>query len=291
VQFLLPFYGDPVLMRETVSSVLAQTDENWTLVVVDDCYPDPDVAKWFSSLDDPRIRYTRNESQLGANGNYRRAVALSDASRIVMLGADDRLLPNYLERCRELLMAADPDVLQPGVAVIDGEGHRFMPIVDRVKTWVRPRTAGAPRVVRGESATVSVMHGNWTYFPSLMWRRSLVVEAGFRDYHIVQDLALLVDLLMSGADLMLDPEVTFEYRRHSDSDSSIKTVTGARFEEERDYYSMIADELRQLGWKSAARAARMRWTSRAHALALIPTAARSRRSPRPLLTHALTDWT
>ena len=274
VQFLLPFYGDPALMRETVTSVLAQSDEDWSLVVVDDCYPDPSVAEWFSSLGDARVHYTRNESQLGANGNYRRAVALSDASRIVMLGADDRLLPHYLRRCRALIAKADPDVVQPGVAVIDGEGQMTMPIVDRVKTWVRPKTAGATRLLDGEPAAVSLMHGNWTYFPSLMWRRSLVVEAGFRDYHVVQDLALLVDLLMSGARLMLDAEVTFEYRRHSGSDSSVKTVSGARFQEERDYYSMIATELDEMGWNRAARAARIRWTSRAHAMALVPTAAR-----------------
>lgn len=38
---LVPFWGDPALLRLTVESVLAQTDGDWLLTVVDDAYPDP----------------------------------------------------------------------------------------------------------------------------------------------------------------------------------------------------------------------------------------------------------
>ena len=36
IDLLLPFYGDPALMRQTVASVLAQECDDWRLVVVDD---------------------------------------------------------------------------------------------------------------------------------------------------------------------------------------------------------------------------------------------------------------
>ena len=77
VEFLLPFYGDPDLLRETIRSVLDQTDPDWTLTVVDDGYPDPEVEAWIRGLADDRITYHRNETNLGANGNYRKAISLA----------------------------------------------------------------------------------------------------------------------------------------------------------------------------------------------------------------------
>ena len=37
---VMPFYGDPGLFRAAVESVLAQSDGDWRLVVIDDVYPD-----------------------------------------------------------------------------------------------------------------------------------------------------------------------------------------------------------------------------------------------------------
>ena len=86
---------------------------------------------------------------------------------------------------------------------------------------------------------------------------------------MVQDLALLVDVLMLGGTLAVDPEVTFEYRRHAMSDSAVKAGTGARFDEERAYFVSISRELAELGWHRAARTALLRPTSRAHAASLV----------------------
>ena len=66
----LPFYGDVAYMKKTVASVLAQTDPDWRLIVVDDGYPDDSLPDWFASLNDSRISYQRNEINLGANGNF-----------------------------------------------------------------------------------------------------------------------------------------------------------------------------------------------------------------------------
>ena len=47
-------------------------------------------------------------------------------------------------------------------------------------------------------------------------------------------------------------------------------LEGTRFEEERGYYKTMAAEMDELGWKKAARVARIRFSSRAHALTLLP---------------------
>ncbi|MBS5102565.1 MAG: glycosyltransferase family 2 protein, partial [Rothia mucilaginosa] len=62
-------------------------------------------------------------------------------------------------------------------------------------------------------------------------------------------------------------------RRHGGSDSSWRALEGTRFDEERRYMNTIADEMIALGWTKAARVARIRFSSRAHALTLLPKAA------------------
>jgi glycosyltransferase involved in cell wall biosynthesis len=290
IDVLLPFYGDPALLRQTVRSVLAQTSPDWRLVVVDDGYPDPSVARWFTGLDDPRVEYHRNPQNLGANRNYVRALELARTEYVVVMGADDVMLPHYL-RDVEAAVARFPgvSVVETGVEVIDGEGRPVLPLADRVKQRMTPRVA-APAQLCGEPVLVSLLRGNWTYFPSLAWRREVIAGIGFRpDFDVVQDLGLLVDVLRSGGTMAYSPGVAFRYRRHTGSDSAVKTLTGERFAEEREYFRRIAGELHDAGMRRAARAARRHVTSRLHAAALVPAAlgARDARAARGLIRHAV----
>ena len=76
VDVLFPYYGDVALMKLAVQSVLRQSHSDVRLLVVDDGYPDDSIPGWFASLGDDRISYQRNETNLGANLNYRKAVSL-----------------------------------------------------------------------------------------------------------------------------------------------------------------------------------------------------------------------
>ena len=91
IDIALPFYGDVDFMKQTVASVLKQTDKNWRLVVVDDGYPDDSLPKWFSDLNDTRITYLRNETNLGANGHFQKCLGLLSAEFCIVMGADDVL--------------------------------------------------------------------------------------------------------------------------------------------------------------------------------------------------------
>ncbi|MET3963547.1 glycosyltransferase involved in cell wall biosynthesis [Marmoricola sp. OAE513] len=290
IDVLLPFYGDPDMMRQTVASVRAQTSRDWRLVVVDDGYPDPTIATWFADLGDDRIEYHRNEENLGANLNYMKALSLASAEYVVVMGADDLMKTRYLADL-ERAIATFPGVaiIETGVEIIDETNRVVRPLVDRVKSRLTPSVEG-PRELSGESLMVSLLRGNWTYFPSLCWRRDVIEQIGFRpDFHVVQDLGLLLDVLRGGGSMALCPEVAFQYRRHTSSDSSLKTLTGERFAEERHYFRTIADELGSQGLVRAERAARRHLTSRLHAAALVPSALSARKpaAAQGLLRHAL----
>ena len=258
---MMPFYGDVGQFQQAVRSVLDQRDGDLRLVVVDDGYPDPTPRDWLADLADPRVHYLRNETNLGVNGNFRRCIDLVEADRFVVMGCDDIMLPDYLSTVRRLA-AAHPDaaVIAPGVEVIDDAGQLVRPLGDRIKSLLAPRRA---TVLRGEAMASSLYHGNWTYFPSLLWDTARVRDVGFRPgLDVVLDLALLVDLAARGGSLVYDPTTVFRYRRHAASVSSVQAVDGRRFAEENAFFAGEAAACAARGWSKAARAARWHVTSR-----------------------------
>lgn len=291
VDVMLPYYGPVDLMQQTVRSVLEQDDPNWRLTVVDDGYPDGSVAEWFASLDDPRVRYLRNEHNLGANRNYQKCLELVEHEYTVIMGADDVMLPNYVRTVRAAFEAhPGASVLQPGVHVINEHGESGAGLIDVTKRWVyAPRVRGRA-ILAGENAAVSLLRGNWLYFPSLCWRSDAITGRKFREgLNVVQDLALALDLIYSGETLLVDPEPCFQYRRHSASDSSWRALEGTRFIEERQFFTAEAERAAEHGWTRAARVARSHLSSRLNALSLLPSAVRAKHRPgiRNLSKHVL----
>jgi glycosyltransferase involved in cell wall biosynthesis len=288
LEIFVPFWGEPALLLATVESVLTQSDPDWTMVVVDDCYPDPSVAEWFATHPDPRVSYVRNETNLGITENYARCRALASGELMMFLGCDDLLHPEFVATVRRA-HASYPvaSIIQVGVQVIDDDGALVDPLGDKVKRALMPRVDG-PTELGGERLARSLLRGNWLYWPSLVFRTERVQAHPFRDgLPIIQDLALVIDMVAAGESLVLDPTVCFSYRRHTGSASATSLVHGRRLPDERRYYAEAATQMRTRGWSRAARTARLRWTSRLHAVTLLPQAVRARSGLRGLVRHAL----
>lgn len=288
IDLLIPYYGDPDYFRATVHSVLAQSSDQWRLIVVDDANPDPWAGPWLHSLGEDRILYHRNEQNRGIAEVFRQCVALAESDLLAVPGSDDLLDPDYvavvLDTHRRFPTA---DIIQPGVRVIDEHGAPSRPLADTIKQRVvRPRGTGA-RELSGEKLATSLLHGDWLYWPSLVFRREAVQAVPFRPgLPIILDLALVLDMVLAGSGLVVEPREVFAYRRHRASASSVKLLDGSRFAGEREYFDLAATLMTVHGWRSAARAARLHLTSRLYALTLLPTAVR--REPtavRVLLRH------
>ncbi|MFI7354538.1 glycosyltransferase family 2 protein [Streptomyces avidinii] len=288
-EILLPYYGDVALMQDAVRSVLAQDGADWRLTVVDDGR-EPGVPEWFEQLADPRVRYLRNDRNLGVTGNFNRCVELAEYEYLVLMGCDDLMHPNYLQVVRA---AADREpaaaMIQPGVQVIGTDGLPFDTLGDRTKRKLYAPKGPGRALLGGEELATSLLRGNWLYFPSICWRTEAVKRFGFRtDLGVIQDLALVVDLLVAGETLATTPEVCFSYRRHAESESSAKAYTGHRFEEAKRFFVETADRLDRHGWPRAAKVSRLHLSSRLHALTLLPGAARKAGRPgvSAMLRHA-----
>lgn len=268
----MPFWGRFDHFRLAVESVLAQEDPDWRLTILDDRYPDPEPGRWAAAIDDDRITYLRNDENLGPSRNYTKAIGLARSEFLVIMGCDDVMLPGFVRRVHELIAEFDDaDVIQPGVEVIDGTGRVYRPLPDRVKALYRFPGSGA-RAYRGERLARSLLRGNWTYFPSLVWRTSRLA-GGFRtDLDVVQDLAMLMAITRAGGTLVLDDAPVFQYRRHAASLSAVTGDDGSKFGQEATLFAEEVVACRELGWTRAARAARIHLSSRLNAASELPGA-------------------
>ena len=284
----LPFYGDVAFMKQTVQSILNQSVPNWRLVVVDDGYPDDTIPSWFESLKDERIEYQRNVKNLGANGNFQKCLGLLSSEYCLVMGADDLLEPNFVERINELI-SSNPGIsmIHPGVKVIDENNEMISTRSDQVKKNIR-ESQSSSTLLSGEPLAKSLMKGNWMYFPSIVWKTKTIQEIGFRPgFQVCQDLGLAMDLIMQGGEMALIEDEIFRYRRHQESDSSVKAINGERFKDEKHFFKVMDQDLKEIGWISAARSARLHSTSRLHAASLIPACIARKQNPLPLIKHAL----
>lgn len=290
VDIMMPFYGDPAMMRASVRSVLAQDDPHWRLTVVDDNPADahPDVPGWFADLHDERVRYLPNPENLGLTGNFNRCLELVEHELAVLIGCDDLMLPGYVGVVRAV-HADHPDagIIQPGVRVIDGDGNETKTLVDEAKRLLYTPRFDRRLTLAGEDLAVSLLRGDWLYFPAICWRSSALKGLRFRpELRVIQDLALLMELVLRGEPLVADRTLCFEYRRHDASESSSTAFDGSRFTEAGAYFADVAGEMAAHGWHRAARVARLHLSSRIFALTKLPQAVRARTGVRPLVRHA-----
>jgi hypothetical protein len=223
------------------------------------------------------VRYVLNDRNLGVSGNFQRSIDLAEESFMVIMGCDDVMLPGYVRRVHDLI-ATFPDAtyLQPGVQVIDSTGAPALPLADRIKRYYR-FSITRPTQFRGERLAQSLLRGNWTYFPSICWRTAVLKKHGFRsDLDVTLDLALQLEIIADGGSLVVDSEVSFEYRRHGESVSSWTATDGSRFDEELAVFREAQRTMADLGWKRASRAARHHYSSRLNALSQLPRAIKAR---------------
>lgn len=261
VDVLLPYWGDFELLKKAVDSVIAQTEQDWTLLIVDDCYPSDEAAKFYANHADKRITYSRNKENLGLVRNFNYVLSQAASEYCVIMGCDDIMLPAYLETA--LSKIGNADYYQPGVHIIDDADTIYLPLADRIKHFLRPKKPG---LYSGERIATPLAHGNWLYFPSILWRTETLQKYGFDNAQPnTQDVITELSIIRDGGSVFVDDIVTFLYRRSVSSFSS-KAKSGTRFNEENETYARFAKEFKAMGWNKAARAARLHLTVRLHQL-------------------------
>jgi glycosyltransferase involved in cell wall biosynthesis len=103
VSVLMPTYNQAAFIRRALASLLAQSLEDWELVVVDDGSTDETPAVLARYAADSRVRLTRLERNGGLGAALNRATALARGRYLAYLPSDDLYYPDHLLRLADLL--------------------------------------------------------------------------------------------------------------------------------------------------------------------------------------------
>jgi glycosyltransferase involved in cell wall biosynthesis len=164
VSFVVPCYNLAHFLPECLNSILSQTYANIEVLIMDDFSPDntPEVAATFT---DPRVRYIRNDPNLGHLRNYNKGITLSRGKYVWLISADDYLRKPYVVEKYVELLESHPNV---GYAFCQGMG-----VQDGVETRVLGSGIGGDRdrIIRGHDFLKKLLLSNVVLTPSVMVRR------------------------------------------------------------------------------------------------------------------------
>ncbi len=100
VSIITPMYKGADFVGETIESVLAQTYNNWEMIIVDDCSPDNgagiQIVRKYAEKD-PRIHLIESKENKGSSGARNIALRAAKGRYISFLDSDDLWTPQFLE--------------------------------------------------------------------------------------------------------------------------------------------------------------------------------------------------
>lgn len=209
----VPVYNGERYIAETLDSLLKQTFEDWELIISDNASSDRtfDICQEYARRDS-RIRYTRNEKNIGSARNFNRTLDLSRGRYFKSANADDLCLPDLVEKCVAVL-DANPDVaLCYGRAtLIDENGRTLRQYEDGLH--LEPASATARfRLAVERARMVNILQG--------VMRADVLRKTGRLGSYVGSDVVLVAELALYGRIHEL-PDWLFFRRIHATAFSSL----------------------------------------------------------------------
>ena len=212
----VPICNGAKYLRQSVESVLAQTFENFELVLIDDLSEDDSwtIAQEYSCKD-ARVSAIRNSKRLGLVANFNRCIQLTTGRYLCVWHQDDEMAPQNIEK-KVALLAAHPQVgfVHSNVLMIDEKGNVLS------EHW--EAESRRDYVCSGREFFLKMLEAgkNYVCCPSVLARRECYEKLGqFRDelyftcdWEMWMRLALYYDVGCLGAPLVY-------FRRHGGSES------------------------------------------------------------------------
>jgi glycosyltransferase involved in cell wall biosynthesis len=199
-------------LHEAVESILAQTFQDWHMVIIDNASSDGSAEYAEQrAQSDSRIEVVRNGEDIGVTRSLNHGLEFCRGEFVARMDSDDRALPERLER-QLAFMQANPDVL-----VLSCLAHYINPDGERV--------GRAPHDLTSREAFAAYLTSNrviGVLHPGAFMRREIVMAAGgYRPaYEFAEDIDLWNRLSEHGLVLVL-PEYLLEYRLHRASTLSM----------------------------------------------------------------------
>ena len=197
----MPVYNGAKFITEALDSILAQTFEDFELIISDNASTDEteEICRAYMAKDH-RIRYYRNEENVGAAQNFNHVFELSSSEYFQWVACDDIYAPDFILKCIEVL-EQDPTVVlcHTKVKLIDEAGkflqnYEIELNTDSLKPQVRFHELLRKHmcfqlfaIIRTNILRMTSLFGNYGYADGvLLWKLALLG----RFHEIPEDLLL-----------------------------------------------------------------------------------------------------
>lgn len=229
VSVILPVYNAASHLAEAIESIRSQSFSDFEILAIDDASTD-ESAEIIFSFKDPRVRYIRNDNNIGVARTLNRGIDLARGDYIARMDADDR--------CRLNRLAKQVDFMDSNKSVV------------ACGTWARMRGAHGNQVFRkphgGDLPSIYRFLDNPMIHPTVMMRFSVLKQNGLYydfKYSRSEDYDFWNKLAQHGK-LENIPEIMLDYTIHTGS------ITSTTVEEmERQTVMIQMREMNQIGWK------------------------------------------
>jgi len=218
----MPVYNGARWLRGAVESCLSQTFGNFVLVICDNASTDEteSIARQFAALDD-RVRYHRNQENIGVYRNYDRAFSFAETPYFKWASGNDLCAPAFVEECVALLEADRNSVLAYPRTVT------FFDSVDDGQLYARdPEIIDDDPVVRFCRALDEIHLNN--AFNGVI-RTEVLRGTGLNRVHGGSDILLVAELALRGSIRQCQDPLFFRRMSPSASSSAKDPVAAAKF--------------------------------------------------------------
>ena len=198
VSVVIPCYNLGAYLDEAVSSVLAQTFDDFEILVVNDGSTDPETCRILAEYSRPKTQVIHTEN-MGVSAARNRGIHDAQGEYILPLDADDRIMPDYLRLAVENLDKF------PKVGIVYGAAEYFGEVVGSMTL-----PDYSPSAILWENSI----------FSSAVFRKDDWVRAGkYRPAMLNgwEDWDFWLSLVELGVEVVQLPELVLQYRVRPDS--------------------------------------------------------------------------
>lgn len=221
VSVIMPAYNASRFLAEAIGSVANQSEENWELLVIDDCSADDsfDIAQRYAARDS-RIQVLRNHVNLGVAKTRNRGVELAKGKYVAFLDSDDVWHPEKLERQLKKMRDTGAGICYCSYRIIGAAG-------DKIRADYH-----VPETARLED----ILKENYIQCSAMLIRADIVKRFFFNTEFFHEDYILGLDMLSAGEKAVGCRELLLDWRYLENSRSFDKKKSAVnRWRIYRDY--------------------------------------------------------
>lgn len=209
VSVLFPVYNtEEAYLRAALESVLNQTFKDFEFLIIDDASADENVAKVINSYADQRIRFFRNERNLGISKTRNKLMELAQGEYLAVMDHDDVAMP---ERFEKQVAFLDTHL---DVGVVGGQYIKL------------PSGKQSNKPTNDKEIKLALMRACAVLHPTSMLRKSVLEEHNIcyeEEFSPAEDYALWCHLSLYTKFHNL-PDILLHYRNHVQNTYKIQNI-------------------------------------------------------------------